>query len=99
MNEKIEQKGKKIVIEPKQTAKTAVVYIGPAIKDVVMSNTVFSNGISKELELFCKELPILTTLIVPINRLAIVREGLQDKQSAISICYQKVVEHLEKKGE
>lgn len=88
-------KSKKMVAESKEK----LIYLGPSIKDKIMGNTIFSNGISKELKEISKEIPAIKSLIVPINKLSKVRKELQEKDSVISICYQKVTDFLIRKGE
>nr|DAL67985.1 MAG TPA: hypothetical protein [Caudoviricetes sp.] len=75
-----------------------VIYVGPSIPGIVTCHTVFSNGVSKKLDAFVSENPMVSNLIVPISKLVDARKQLSDQESAISICYTKIKEQI-KRGE
>lgn len=77
----------------------AVIYLGPPISGVAMPGTVYRNGLTPQLGKMKEEIPALGRLLVTIRNAAQVRRELQDPQTAVSICYQKVVEHIKKGAE
>lgn len=76
----------------------AVIYLGPPIMGVVMPGTVFRNGLTPQLQEAVKELPALNRLLVAMGNVQRARKDLRDPQSAVSICYQRAIEHAKKKG-
>lgn len=76
----------------------AVIYLGPPIMGVVMPGTVFKNGLTPQLQEVVKELPALSRLLVAMGNVQRARKDLRDPQSAVSICYQSVLDYVKKKG-
>lgn len=83
----------------KNSAPEKVTYIGPAIRGVVQPGTVFNNGLPAVLQNKVKELPVLSSLLVPVKELGKARKDLQDGATALSVCYKKAVSILNKKEE
>ena len=78
--------------------KDAVIYLGPPIMGVAMPGTVYKNGLTPQLQKAVKEAPVLNRLLVATGNAQKVRKDLKDPQSAVSICYQGVLEYAKKKG-
>lgn len=74
----------------KKNKKTTVVYIGPTIENVVSKNIFFNNGIPKYLSDEINKQPLISNLIVPIDKLAAARSELRNPKSALSIVYEKI---------
>lgn len=85
--------------QPEDKAPTAVIYLGPPISGVAMPGTVCRNGLTPQLQKMKEDIPVLGRLLVAVRNAAQTRRELQDPQSAASICYQKVVEHIKKGAE
>ena len=92
------QIAKTVTASSKKVEKSVVIYIGPTIDEVVASNTIFNNGISKELENTIKEIPAVGKLIIPINQLSAARIQINTKNSALAVCYENVQKCVNKKG-
>lgn len=73
-----------------------VMYIGPTIKRVVSTNTIFNNGLPDRLKQKISEEPVIGTLIVPVNGLSEARKKLNEPASAIRACYEQVLLNLKK---
>lgn len=74
-----------------------VVYIGPTIPGVVMTNTILKEK-GNELEQICEKMPEIKTLMVPVADLARARKELETEGTPAKICYNRAVEHLAEKG-
>lgn len=83
----------------KNSAPEKVAYIGPAIRGVVQPGTVFNNGLLVALQNKVKELPVLGSLLVPVQELGKARKELRDGATALSACYKKAELMLNKKEE
>ena len=73
-----------------------VVYIGPTIPGIVMTNTLLKKQ-GTELAQKCEKMPELNTLLVPVADLAKARKELETEGTPANICYKKAVEHLARK--
>lgn len=73
-----------------------LIYLGPPISGVTMPGAVYRNGLTPQMQKMQKEIPAFGRLLVAVENAARIRKELQDPQSAVSICYQKVVEHVRK---
>lgn len=89
---------KKSAVKVQQEKKTAVIYGGPAIVGVVAYGTVFSNGLTPQLEKAIGDEPAIRRLLVPVAEVAELRKDLTNKESAASICYNKALEYAGKRG-
>ncbi len=87
------------VQQQEDKAPAAVIYLGPPASGVAMPGTVYRNGLTPQIQKLKEELPVLGRLLVEVGRVSHVRRELQDPQSAASICYQKVAEHIKKGAE
>lgn len=68
----------------------SVVYIGPTISGIVKQNTVFNNGLTDELKKRVQEVPSVSALIVPIERLAATSAELVREGSTLNILYKRI---------
>ena len=84
--------------EAPKTVKEPVIYIGPSIVGVATKGTVYKNGLTPQMGKAVKELPALNTLLVEIGKITQARKDLKNKESAVSICYEKAEEYARKKG-
>lgn len=98
MSEKKTEKQRETAVKQEAGRKTAVIYLGPAIPGVVVSGTVYNNGLTSQLEKAVKECPTLKKLLVEVKSAGRVRKEIRDTQSAAGIWYQKALEYAEKKG-
>lgn len=71
--------------------KKTLVYIGPSIKNVVSTGTVYNNGIPETLIQEMNKQPVLKSLLVPVEELADARRELAKPGSALTTIYNKVV--------
>ncbi len=83
----------------KSTTVSTVMYIGPTIPGVVSANTTFNNGLTDLLKNAIAEMPAINTLIVPIEKLVQARVQLRQENSPYDVCYNKVRQYVNKKGE
>ena len=81
----------------KNSAPDKVVYVGPAIRGVVQSGTVFNNGLPAALQKKVEENLVFGSLLVPVQELGKANKELRDGASALSACYNKAVSVLNKK--
>ena len=82
----------------KNSVPDKVVYVGPAIRGVVQSGTVFNNGLPAALQKKIEENPVFGSLLVPVQELGKAKRELRDGATALSACYKKAVSVLNKKG-
>lgn len=77
----------------KQTTaqKETVMYIGPSIKNVVTTGTLYNNGLPKTLALEMEKQPVIGSLVVPVSKLAEAQKELATPGSALQLIYNKVV--------
>lgn len=74
----------------KEVNKETVVYIGPSIKNVVSTGTVYNNGLPERLVAEIEKQPAIKSLLVPVSRLAAVQRELSNQGSAVSLIYKKI---------
>lgn len=75
-----------------------VVYIGPTIRGVVQTSTVFNNGLPAVVKEKVKKMPLLGEMLIPVADLGKARKEMAVKGSAVRSCYDKVAELLKKEG-
>lgn len=68
-----------------------VMYLGPTIKGVVATGTIYSNGLPKALEEEMKKQPLIKELLTPVGQIAEKQKALKDNGSAISVIYGKII--------
>lgn len=86
--EAVRTKVKAVKSEPAQ--KEVVIYIGPSIKNVVSTGTVYNNGLPKFLKEEIERQPVLKSLIIPVGKLADIQNDLRIPESAVSLICKKV---------
>ncbi len=96
VGQKEEKQERDVSERPTEGSPVAVIYLGPPISGVSMPGTVYRNGLPPQTQKMLEEIPALGRLLVSVGNAAQIRKELQDPQSAASICYQKVVEHVKK---
>lgn len=67
-----------------------VVYIGPSIKNVVVTGTIYTNGLPEAVKKEMERQPALKSLLVPISGLAEAQKELNIPGSAMATIYKKV---------
>lgn len=70
--------------------KKTVMYIGPSIKNVVSTGSLYNNGLPEKLTQAMEKQPAIKSLIVPLSGLAAAQKELAIPGSALSIIYGKV---------
>lgn len=70
--------------------KQTVVYVGPDIKNVVKKNTIFNNGLTKGLQKKMDEIPLIGSLLIPVEQLADANVQLSKKGSVLNTLYERV---------
>lgn len=74
-----------------------MIYIGPAIRGVAQTGTVFRNGLPDSLKKTMKEAPVFNSLLIPVKELGKARIELRDGSSALAACYNKAAAILKNK--
>lgn len=74
----------------------SVMYVGPSIRGVIATATVFNNGFPEIVNRKIEECPSLTELFVPVSEVGAALKDIQNKEGAISVFYGKVVAHFNK---
>lgn len=75
--------------------KEATTYLGPTIKNVVESGTVFVAGkVTTIFEKKMEEIPLLKSLLIPTSGLVKAKKELRNKESTISAIYRKAEEAI-----
>lgn len=82
-------KGKTIVRQGTKQQET-VIYIGPSIKNVVSTGTLYSNGLPEALKNEIAKRPLVASLVIPVSNLAAAQKELTVLGSALHTIYQKV---------
>lgn len=76
-------------VPERKEAKGAVVYIGPAIKDVAVAGGVYTNGLPERLKDEIGRRPALRELVVPVEKLAEAKKELAKPGSALAEIYKR----------
>lgn len=72
--------------------KGTVVYIGPSLRGVADRNTIYNNGLPKELTGEIEKKPSLANLLVPLPQLAEAMKQINTRQGAYYAFYQKALQ-------
>ena len=67
----------------------AVIYLGPKIKGIVNTGTVFNNGPPDNLGQAVKEMPEIGELLIPLSQVVEARKKLSLSGSSLRIFYEK----------
>lgn len=71
--------------------KKTLVYIGPSIKNVVSTGTVYNNGLPAKVMQEIEKQPIIKSLVIPVDKLAAAQKELATQRSALAVIYGKVI--------
>lgn len=74
----------------KSKSNEVVIYLGPTIKNVVATGTVFNNGLPKNLVIAIEQCPPVNELIVPLSEIATSLKNIQNKKGSTYAFYRKV---------
>ncbi len=75
-----------------ETGRTeTVMYIGPTIKNVAVTGTLYNNGLPESLKKEAEKQQAISNLIVPVGELAAAQRELAIPGSALAVIYGKVV--------
>lgn len=77
--------------KPAAVEKKTVVYIGPSIKNIVSTGTVYNNGLPAKLTQEIEKQPVIKSLIIPVEELAAAQKELATSGSALAVIYSRVV--------
>lgn len=77
--------------KPAVAEKKMVVYIGPSIKNVVSTGTVYNNGLPAKLTQETEKQPVIKSLLIPVDELAAAQKELATPGSALAVIYNRVV--------
>lgn len=66
----------------------AVIYLGPNIKGIVNTGTVFNNGLPDNLRQAVKEIPEIGELLIPLSQVVKARKKLSLPGSSLRIFYE-----------
>lgn len=69
------------------------IYVGPTIIGVATHNQLFNNGLSDELKTAMEKESAFKSLVVPIESLAMVNNDIANKNGAVSVFYEKVMNY------
>lgn len=83
----------------KGSSAETVMYVGPNMRGIAVKGTLYQKGkLPVLLRKKMSEMPVLSSLLVPVSKLTQITKDLKDPMSEISICYKNVVEELTKGG-
>lgn len=82
---------KQKAVKRETAQKETVMYIGPSIKNVVITGTLYNNGLPEILRSEMEKQPVIGSLIVPMSRLAAAQKEIATPGSALNLIYNKVV--------
>lgn len=104
MSEEKKEKVENAVEKQRRTArktneKKTVIYMGPSIRHVAASGTIYNNGLPEVLEVFIAEHPVFGKLIVPVENITEAQKELTKSQSTLSVCFTEAQKVLNKKEE
>lgn len=91
MSEAKQETKTKAAAKKEAVQKETVMYIGPSIKNVVATGTLYNNGLPDALKDEMERQPIIGNLIIPVGSLAAAQKELAKAGSALSIMYGKVI--------
>lgn len=72
------------------TPNEPVIYIGPSIKNVASTGTVYNNGLPDVLQKETEKQQVLKSLVIPVSRLADAQKEINTPGSAMNLIYKKV---------
>lgn len=87
-------KEKEIERKEKEQEIEQMVYIGPSIRGIVTRFSAFYHGIPPGLKKAVKELPMLSSLLVPVKQYAQKKQEVEIQGTALHTIYQKAEEKI-----
>ena len=69
---------------------TKCMYLGPTIRGVAKSGTVFEGGLPKKLSTLAEKKPIINNLIVPLNGIVAAKAAIDKEGTAEAVAYDKI---------
>lgn len=93
----LHENNQKPMSQSKVRKKEPVIYLGPNIKAVVNTGTVFTNGLPEHLKKAVKEMPEIGELLIPLSQAVEARKKLLQPGSSLGIFYNKAQTY--RKGE
>lgn len=82
---------KKTTAAKKDAKKETRVYIGPSLRHVAVSGTIYNNGLPDALVKAKEKHPFMERLIVPIEELSDAKKEIENEGTALSVCYTKAL--------
>ena len=70
--------------------KGTVMYIGPSIKNIATTGTLYNNGLPEPMLREMEKQPAIKNLIVPVGELAAAQKELATAGSALAVIYGKI---------
>lgn len=67
-----------------------VIYLGPSLKNIVLTGTIFNNGLPPRLEAAKTEQPAIGELLIPIGQAVEARKQLAVPGSALRNLYESI---------
>lgn len=80
----------KRTVKCQEAERETVMYIGPSIKDVVLTGTLYNNGLPEPLKREIERRPVVGSMVLPVNGLSKVYRQLAVPGSAWEVLYDKV---------
>lgn len=74
----------------KSKSNEVVIYLGPTIKNVVATGTVFNNGLTQAVVEAIDKCPAVDELIVPLSEIATSHNNISNKKGSTYAFYRKV---------
>jgi hypothetical protein len=78
-----------------EAAVKAVAYLGPTIKGVAVSGTIYSAGLPEGLNEKIKEVPAIKGLLISVDKLAASSVAIQTEGTALNTLYKTVAAKLQ----
>lgn len=86
----VQQETKPKTVKRETAQKETVMYIGPSIKNVVTTGTLYNNGLPEILKSEMEKQPVIGSLIVPMSGLVAAQKEIATPGSALNLIYNKV---------
>jgi hypothetical protein len=67
-----------------------VMYLGPTLRGVVRTGTVFEGGLPKNLSVLAEKKPIINNLIVPLADSVATKKAINTEGTAEAVAYDKI---------
>lgn len=80
----------KATVKREAAQKETMIYMGPTIQNVVVTGTLFNNGLPGRLLQEMERQPVIGSLIVPVSRAAETQKELAVPGSALATIYEKI---------